>query len=60
MKRMGLMHYILGLEVWQGDGDFFILQRFHMDNCKPVETPLETNSRKEDATSGEEVHATIY
>ena len=31
-----------------------------MDNCKPMETPLETNWRKEDATSGEEVDATIY
>jgi len=63
------MHYFLGLEVWQGDGELFvsqgkyaneILQRFCMDSCKPMETPLVTNWRKEDATPGEEVDATIY
>jgi len=31
-----------------------------MDNCKPMETPLLTNWRKEDVTSSEEVDATIY
>jgi len=31
-----------------------------MDRCKPMETPLATNWRKEDATLGEEVDATIY
>ena len=62
MKYMGLMHYFLGLEVWQGDGELFvsqgkyaneIMQRFHMANYKPMETRLATNWRKEDATSGE-------
>jgi len=24
MKDMGLMHYFLGLEVWKGDGNFFV------------------------------------
>lgn len=24
MKDMGLMHYFLGLEVWQGDGEIFV------------------------------------
>ena len=52
MKDMGLMRYFLRLEVWRGDGELFvsegkyskeILYRFHMDNCKPMETPLETN-----------------
>ena len=58
------MHYFLRFEVWKGDGELFvsqgkyandILQRFHMEIFKPMETPLATNSRKEDATSGEEV-----
>lgn len=31
-----------------------------MESCKPMETPLATNWRKEDATSGEEVDVTIY
>ncbi len=39
MKDMGLMHYFLGLDVWNGDGELFvsqgkysyeILQRFNM------------------------------
>eukprot|EP00253_Pinus_taeda_P003423 PITA_03423 len=68
MKNMGLMHYFLVLELWQGDGDLFvfqgkyandILQRFHMDKCKPIETSLATKCRKEDATSGEEVDAIV-
>eukprot|EP00253_Pinus_taeda_P033913 PITA_33913 len=49
MKDMSLMHYFLGMEVWQKDGDFFvsqgeyaneILRRFHMEKCKPMQTPL--------------------
>ena len=37
-----------------------ILRCFHMDMCKPMETPLAGNWRKEDATSGEVVATTIY
>eukprot|EP00253_Pinus_taeda_P011118 PITA_11118 len=49
MKDMGLMHYFLGIEVWQGDGELFfsqgnysneILKRFCMERSKPMETPL--------------------
>ena len=52
MKDMGLMHYFLGMEVWQRDGEVFvsqgkyaneILRRFHMEMCKPMETPLAGN-----------------
>ena len=66
---MSLMYYFLKLEVWQGYGEFFvsqgkyafeIIQRFHMKHCKPIDTPLATNSRKENVTSSEEVDATIY
>eukprot|EP00253_Pinus_taeda_P008395 PITA_08395 len=62
MKDMGLMHYFIGMEVWQRDDEVFvsqgkyaneILRRFHVDTCKPMETPLVGNWRKEDATSGE-------
>eukprot|EP00253_Pinus_taeda_P003572 PITA_03572 len=69
MKDMGLMHYFLGMEVWQKDGEVFvsqgmyaneILRRFHMEKCKPMQTPLASNWRKEDATSGEVVATTIY
>eukprot|EP00253_Pinus_taeda_P007376 PITA_07376 len=69
MKEMGLMHYFLGMEVRQKDGEVFvsqgkyaneILRCFHMEKCKPMQTPLAGNWRKEDATSGEVVATTIY
>jgi len=69
MKDMGLMHYFLGMEVWQKDGEVFVpqakyanevLRRFHMEKCKPMQTPLAANSRKEDATLSEVVAATVY
>eukprot|EP00253_Pinus_taeda_P003236 PITA_03236 len=52
MKEISLMHYFLGLEVWKGNGELFvsqgkyeneILQRFHMESCKPMETPIVSN-----------------
>jgi hypothetical protein len=69
MKDMGLLHYFLGLEIWKRDGELFmsqgkyareILGKFHMEGCKPIDTPLPGNWRKEDATSEEVVDATIY
>eukprot|EP00253_Pinus_taeda_P001623 PITA_01623 len=52
MKDLGLMHYYLGLEVWQepneiylGQGKYVIelLKKFDMMECKPMTTPLITN-----------------
>eukprot|EP00253_Pinus_taeda_P023439 PITA_23439 len=49
MKDMGLMHYFLGMEVWQKDGELLmsqgkyaneILRRIHMEKFKPMQTPL--------------------
>jgi hypothetical protein len=49
MKDLGLMHYFLGLEVWQKDGQIFfgqgkyaveILKRFGMQDCRPMATPM--------------------
>eukprot|EP00253_Pinus_taeda_P007287 PITA_07287 len=69
MKYIGLRQYFLRMEVWQGNGELFvsqekcaskILQIFHMENCKHMETPLATKWRKENSTLGEEVDATIY
>jgi hypothetical protein len=37
-----------------------ILGKFHMEGCKPMDTPLLENWRKEDVTFGEVVDATIY
>eukprot|EP00253_Pinus_taeda_P024924 PITA_24924 len=57
------------LTVWHKDGELFvsqakyaneILRRFHMEKCKPMQTPLVGNWRKEDITLGEVVEATVY
>eukprot|EP00253_Pinus_taeda_P024294 PITA_24294 len=69
MKDLGLSHYFLGMEVWQGDEELFvsqgkysneILKKFHIESIKPMETPLAGNLRKEDVTSSEVVETTIY
>ena len=58
MKDLRLMHYFLGLEVWQRYECFFIgqgkyaveiLKRFRMVDCKPTTIPLVSNWRKIDA-----------
>jgi hypothetical protein len=54
LKDLGLMHYYLGLEVWQNPGEIFlgqgkyvlnILQKFGMMNCKSMETPMVKNMK---------------
>jgi hypothetical protein len=37
-----------------------ILGKFHMEGCKPMDTPLSRNWRKEDVNSGEVVDAIVY
>ena len=39
MKDMGLMHYFLGMEVWQKDRELFVSP----SKCKPMQTPLADN-----------------
>eukprot|EP00253_Pinus_taeda_P020874 PITA_20874 len=55
MKDLGLMHYFLGLEVWETPSEIFlsqgkyfvkILERFGMVDCKSVTTPMELNFKK--------------
>jgi hypothetical protein len=55
MKDICMMHYLLGLEVWQRPGEIFlkqgkyavqILKRFQMEDCKPMATPMITNLKK--------------
>ena len=52
MKDLALMHYFLGLEVWQRPGEIFLsqgkyvvklLERFGMVDCKSMATPMEAN-----------------
>jgi hypothetical protein len=55
MKDLGLMHYFLGLEIWQKPGEIFlsqgkyvvdILSRFGMMDCKSMATPMISNLKK--------------
>ena len=52
MKDIGLMHYFLGLEVWQSSEGIFlnqgkyaveILKIFDMLECKAMATPMDSN-----------------
>jgi hypothetical protein len=69
MKDIGLMHYFLGLEVWQEDGHIFlgqgryadeILRRFWMEDCRPMSTPMTTNWKKLHSSETELVDPTLY
>jgi len=69
MKDLRLMHYFLGLEVWQREGEIFlgqgkytvdILKRIGMEDCKSMSTPLITNLKKLNNTDSEKVSPTIY
>jgi hypothetical protein len=51
MKDLGLIHYFLGLEVWQIPKKIFLnqgkyavekMKRFDMLECKSINTPMET------------------
>ena len=55
MKDIGLMHYFLGLEVWNVSGEIFlgkgkytieILSIFRMEDCRLIGTPMVTNLKK--------------
>ena len=68
MVDLGLMHYYLGMEVWQEDGHVFlgqgkyavdILKRFQMEGCRPMSTPMITNWKKLHASEGELVDPTL-
>lgn len=55
MKGINLIHYFLGLELWQysredflGQGNYAIeiLRRFKMENCMPISTSMITKLKK--------------
>ena len=69
MKYLGIMHYFLGLEVWQKPNEIFpnqgkyiveILKKFRMLDCKPMPTPMVTNLKLLSDTSSKTVDATMY
>jgi hypothetical protein len=69
MKDLGLMHYFLGLEVWQSPEKIFlnqgkytvkILKRFDMFECKPMNTPMEAKLKLLVDTLSGLIDATMY
>ena len=68
MKDLGMMHYFLGMEVWQSaDGIFLgqgkyavdIPKRFRMMDCKEMATPMASNLKILSDASFEKVDATM-
>jgi hypothetical protein len=69
MKDLGLMHYYLGLEVWQKHGEVFlvqgkyvvkILQKFGMMDYKSMDTPMTTDIRKVRDSDSDPVDPYLY
>jgi hypothetical protein len=71
MKDLRMMHYFLGLEVWQRTDEIFlsqgkyiveILRRFGMMDCKSMTTPMVTNLKKlsESSSDSDLIDPTMY
>ena len=69
MKDLGMMHYFVGLEVWQSPDEIFLnqgkymmenLKRFGMLYCKAMTTPMTTNLKLLNDDTLEVVDATLY
>lgn len=71
MKDLGLLHYFLGLEIWQlvkciilNQGKYIanILNKYGMTECKPTATPMEINLHKlkDDLNESKYVDLTYY
>jgi hypothetical protein len=69
MSDIGLMHYFLGMEVWQEEGHIFlgqrkyaanILGRFQMEDCRPMSILMISNWKKLSASDSQLVDATVY
>ena len=67
MKDLGMMHYFLGMEVWQstygiflGQGKYAVEKRFGMMDCKTMATPMESNLKLLSDASSDSVDAMMY
>ena len=69
IKDLGMMHYFLGLEVWQKLSEIMlsqgkyaveILKRFEMMDCKSMSTSMTTNLKLLGDTTSKTVDATLY
>jgi hypothetical protein len=71
IKDLGMMHYLLGVEVWQRTNDIFlsqgkytmqILNKFDMKDCKSMPTLMVMDLKKmnEASTDSGEIDPHIY
>ena len=71
MKDLGMMHYFLGLKVWQRTDEIFMcqgkytvekLRKFELLNLKLMNTPMMTNLKKLSVSSSnfDEIDLTLY
>lgn len=69
MTDLGLMHYCLGIEVWQKNGCIMlshskyaheVLSRFHMQDCKPLDTPMDAHAKLTAFEESKDFDATLY
>ena len=69
MKDLDMMHYFLGMEVWQnadgislGQGKYAveILKRFGMMDCKAMATLMASNLKLSSDASSKSVDSTMY
>jgi hypothetical protein len=69
MKDLGLMHYFLGLEMWQRSDEIFLIQgkyiveilkKFGMMDCKSMTTPMTINLKLSSDKSSDLVDPTMY
>ena len=69
MKDLGLMHYFLGLEVYQCNDEIFVCQskyakdmllKFGMESCKPLPTPIAHGELLCKDDGGVRVNVTTY
>ena len=69
MKYLGMMHYFLGMEVWQNASEIFlgqgkyaidILKKFEIIECKAITTPMASKLKLLCDASSESINATMY
>eukprot|EP00253_Pinus_taeda_P013307 PITA_13307 len=69
MTDLGLLHYYLGVEVWQTENNIFLSQskyarnlvdKFRMQDCKPATTPMEPGLKLSAQSSSPLVDETLF
>jgi hypothetical protein len=69
MTDLGLLHYCLGVEVWQTGSNIFVsqtkyarslLDRFRMTDCKISSTPMEKGLKLSAKTDSKAVNESVY